>query len=340
MIVMSSDYQVLGAADVGELHDEGRDFAYDVLLGLSGVPKRLSSKYFYDEAGSALFREIMELPEYYLTRAEQSILERYAGEILRRVGEEPIDLVDLGAGDGAKTRILLDALGSHGVDATYVPIDISETAMAQLTTTLAAELPELSIEGLVSDYVDGVHWLGRHRAERRRVVLFLGSNIGNFDHPHARAFLQRLWSALRPGDYALIGFDLKKDIDRLLAAYCDSRGVTARFNLNLLHRINDRLGGDFELEAFRHYGTYNVFSGAMESYLVSQKRQSVWIEALHQRFEFDPWEPVHTEFSYKYLRTDIERLARETGFHIEAEYLDEEGYFVDSLWRVEKSERS
>jgi uncharacterized SAM-dependent methyltransferase len=140
--------------------------------------------------------------------------------------------------------------------------------------------------------------------------------------------------ALREGDQVLIGFDLKKDIDVLLRAYNDSRGVTAAFNLNLLTRINRELGGSFDLSRFRHFGTYDVFSGAMESYLVSLERQVVSIEALSQTFSFEPWEPVHTEYSYKYLRTDIHSLAENTGFTVASEHIDSSGWFVDSLWTV------
>ncbi len=331
----SAGYTVLGPDIVKDLHDPRRDFAYDVLVGLSEKPKRISSKYFYDDAGSRYFREIMALEEYYPTATEEAILRRSAKDIVApMLGGAPLNLVDLGAGDGKKTMILLEALRAAKADFTFVPIDISEGAMKQLVGTVRERMPDVRVEGLVCEYTDGVHHLARTAGERRNLVLFLGSNIGNFGRVAANAFLRKLWSALRPGDRALIGFDLKKDIEVLLAAYNDRRGVTSAFNLNLLHRINRELGGDFDVAKFRHFGTYNVFSGAMESYLVSLEPQVVSIAALDLSFAFDAWEPVHTEYSYKYLRSDIARLAKGTGFAIEAEHEDERGWFVDSLWSV------
>ena len=283
---MTESYRVLGPDDLAELHDHRRDFAYDVLVGLSERPKRLSSRYFYDDEGSRLFQQIMDSPEYYLTDAEREILETRAADILRRSMGEPFDLVDLGAGDGAKTCILLEHLLESGADVRYVPIDISEGAMRSLADSLLSRLPGLKMSGLVSEYVDGVHWLGAHAEGRAKLVLFLGSNIGNFNAGQARAFLRRLWSSLEEGDRVLMGFDLKKDIDRLLGAYNDKRGITARFNLNLLARINRELGANFDLDKFRNFGTYDVFSGAMESYLVSLEEQQVFVPAVAQKFHF------------------------------------------------------
>lgn len=335
---MSAGYRVLGPRIVKELHDPVRDFAYDVLVGLSERPKRLPSKYFYDDAGSRYFQRIMALPEYYLTDCEAEILTKHAAEMLASLASGgPLNLVDLGAGDGKKTLIVLEHLRRLGADFTFVPIDISEGAMRQLVATVRERMPEVPIEGLVCEYADGVHYLGREHGDRRNLVLFLGSNIGNFSMMQARAFLRRLWSVLRDGDHAMIGFDLKKDIEILLAAYNDSEGVTAAFNMNLLRRMNRELGASFDLDAFRHYGTYNVFSGAMESYLVSLAPQVVRLEALEQSVAFDAWEPLHTEYSYKYLRTDVDLLARDTGFTVESRFEDERAWFVDALWRVVKA---
>lgn len=336
---MTSGYTVLGPQIVEALHDPLRDFAYDTLVGLSEIPKRLSSKYFYDDRGSRFFQRIMAVPEYYPTSCEKEILERHADAIVAPFLDGPLNLVDLGAGDGAKTMILLEALRRAGADFTYAPIDISEGAMKHLVATIRERMPGVRVEGLVSEYNDGVHYLGRDRG-RKNLVLFLGSNIGNFNRVQARAFLRRLWSSLQEGDHLFIGFDLKKDIEILLAAYNDPSGVTADFNLNLLHRMNRELGADFDVESFRHYGTYNVFSGAMESYLVSLEPQVVRIDALEQSFAFDAWEPIHTEYSYKYLRSDIESLASDTGFEIVERFEDERRWFLDALWRVERGHRA
>ncbi|MGE0785648.1 MAG: L-histidine N(alpha)-methyltransferase [Sandaracinaceae bacterium] len=335
---MTAGYQVLGAEILSQLHDPARDFAHDVLVGLSERPKRISSKYFYDDAGSRYFQRIMELDEYYPTTCETEILAARAHEIISpMLGRGAFNLVDLGAGDGKKTRILMEAIQHARAEFVFVPIDISEGAMRSLVKDIGERLPGTRIEGLVCEYADGVRYLGRAHEERANLVLFLGSNIGNFNRVQARAFLRRLWSALRPGDCVLIGFDLKKDIEVLLRAYNDSHGITSAFNLNLLTRMNRELGADFDVSQFRHFGTYNVFNGAMESYLVSQAPQLVRIEALGQTFAFDAWEPMHTEYSYKYLRADIDRLALETGFSVMRQFEDDRDWFASSLWRVARA---
>jgi len=167
-------------------------------------------------------------------------------------------------------------------------------------------------------------------------VLFLGSNIGNFNGPQSRVFLRTLWNALSHGDRLLVGFDLKKEIDAMLAAYNDRGGATERFNLHLLERINEELGGRFQLEHFDHFGTYNVFTGAMESYLLSLREQDVFIGSLNKSFSFEAYEPIHTEYSFKYLPSDVEALGRETGFVVEGTFSDSREYFIDVLWRVVK----
>jgi L-histidine N-alpha-methyltransferase len=332
---MHAQYQVLRPHDVrvSETHEA---FALDVLIGLSQTPKSLPSKYFYDAKGSKLFQQITELPEYYLTKCEFEIFQDKKGEIADLIGENQFNLVELGAGDGRKTKILLEHFMEVGLDFRYVPIDICEAAVEGLIGGLDKHSPQLPIEGLVADYCDGLKWLCNMNGHRN-VVLFLGSSIGNFSYSEAREFLYGLWNALEDGDYLLIGFDLKKDIQLLERAYNDSQDVTARFNLNLLHRINRELGGNFDADQFQHYSSYNALSGAMESYLISRQEQVVDIEALNQSFSFEAWEPVHTEYSYKYLESDIASLAEETGFSIVAQLMDSKGYFVDSLWQVCKS---
>lgn len=313
------------------------ELAYEVLVGLSSTPKRLPSRYFYDDEGSRLFQAIMGLDEYYLTRCEHEILKREANTIATAI-EGPIHLVDLGAGDGAKTQLLLAALVEQKADVVYVPIDISSAAIEGVIKKMSALFPTLKIAGVVGEYTASLRWLASQRGERSNLVLFLGSNIGNFPMPEARGFLGRLWSQLRVQDRLLVGFDLKKDIEKLLAAYNDNEGVTAAFNLNLLTRINRELGANFEVGAFRHYGTYDVLAGAMKSYLVSLEHQAVHIEALQRDFTFKPWEAVQTEYSYKYLRSDVELLARDSGFEPIAHYEDSKGWFVDDLWRPRKGQ--
>ena len=333
---MGCTYKILDAKDLSSVVPYNQQFALDVLIGLSEKPKRLSSMYFYDDTGSQLFREIMALPEYYLTQCEFEIFETRSSELMDFVGDESFNLIELGAGDGTKTSLLIEQILNRQLEFQYIPIDISEAAMEILIQSMSKKFPELSTNGLVAEYFDGLKWLSQINT-RRNIVLFLGSNLGNFNKSKARVFLRSLWNALNNGDLVVIGFDLKKDIEVMLRAYNDSQGITAAFNLNLLNRINKELGGQFIVDNFRFYSSYDVFSGAIESYLVSLKSQAVFIEQLGQHFHFEAWEPIHTEYSYKFLEIDIEALARETGYRIATQLYDSRHYFVDSVWQVEKA---
>jgi L-histidine N-alpha-methyltransferase len=336
---MSATYKVLTHKDLDQVESLDQAFASDVLVGLSQIPKKLSSRYFYDERGSRLFQKIMELPEYYLTACEFDILNSQTAVFFSLIEGEFFNLVELGAGDGRKTSILLEYFIKLSCDFQYIPIDISEASMQTLSGHLNKEFPELTSKGIVAEYFDGLKWLNSMNS-KRNMVLFLGSNLGNFDKAHARAFLHNLWNALNDGDIAVIGFDLKKDINMMLKAYNDAEGITAEFNLNLLRRINRELGGDFDLNKFQFHSSYDVFTGAMESYLVSKEKQTVFIKKISQSFSFDAWEPIHTEYSYKYLESDIQELAAETGFKIEKQLYDSKKYFADSIWRVQKMDSS
>jgi L-histidine N-alpha-methyltransferase len=310
-------------------------FVRDVLIGLSGMPKRIPSKYFYDARGSHLFQQITELPEYYLTRCEFEIVDAHKNSIAEIMKSEAYNLVELGPGDARKSRVLIDHLVEKGIDFRYVPIDISSAALEGLVENMQSDFPNLTVHGLVSEYFNALNWL-KNFNHRKNLVLFLGSNIGNFNREASRVFLHSLWNSLSTGDYVLIGFDLKKDIEILLKAYNDTKGITREFNLNLLRRINEELSGDFDPGKFQHYAGYNVFSGAMESYLVSRENQVVKIQEIGQSFSFEPWEPIHTEYSYKYLESDITRLAEDTGFLLLEQFFDSKKYFTDVLWRVSK----
>lgn len=331
---MSFKYKILDPQDV-HASESHQAFALDVLLGLSHSPKSLPCKYFYDDAGNTLFQKITELPEYYLTKCEFEIFSNHKQDIVDTIGVNRFNLVELGAGDGRKTKVLIKHFIKKGLDFRYIPIDICEAAVKELVDGFDTFAPKLKMEGLVADYFDGLKWLSNAN-EQRNVVLFLGSNIGNFSHTEARVFLYSLWNSLNHNDYLLIGFDLKKDIQKLERAYNDAKGITAQFNLNLLRRINRELGGNFDLDQFQYYSSYNVFTGAIESYLVSCKEQTVHIDAVNQSFAFEAWEPVHTEYSHKYLMSEIELLAEETGFKIIQDLHDSKGHFTDSLWQVSK----
>lgn len=336
---MTSKIEVVDGQKATLAFSDHDAFALDVLVGLSEVPKSLPSKYMYDAAGSELFAKITEEPEYYLTQCELSILHSQAKNIAQRAPKEPFHLIEFGAGSYHKPSILIEEFIRQGLDFEYVPIDISKVALETLSHDLSERFPDLKVHGLITDYFTGIRWLNAHY-HRRNFVLFLGSNIGNFNRSKAHFFLRNLWNGLNDGDHVLIGFDLRKDIDLLLAAYNDRHGVTARFNLNLLTRINRELGGHFNVEQFRHFGTYNVFSGAMESYLVGMEDQTVTIDEIGRSFTFHPWEPIHTEYSYKYLESDIDLLASATGFSVEKHLHESNRYFIDSLWRVQKNNSS
>jgi len=312
-----------------------RLFADEVSDGLSSAPKTLPCKYLYDEEGSRLFKEIMELQEYYPTRCEAEILERHKGRIAAALGSRDFNLVELGAGDGAKTKILLRHFLEAGLRFNYVPIDISNSALQELRDDLRREFPGLIVQGLATEYFEGLRWLAQSYS-RTNLILFLGSNIGNFTPSESRSFLSGLWNATNGNDLVLIGFDLKKDLDTMLLAYNDHRGVTARFNINILRRINGELGGNFDLSNFEYYSTYNPTPGAIESFLISRKRQNVYIDLCGRAFSFAEWEPIHTESSYKFDRGEFNRLAWENGFEATDSFSDSRRYFADVLWRVRK----
>ncbi|MFC2166318.1 L-histidine N(alpha)-methyltransferase, partial [Acidobacteriota bacterium] len=328
-------YRVLEHRDLVSAGCFEHAFLIDVLNGLSRNPKTLSSRYFYDERGSKLFQKITQVPEYYLTNCEFDILQMHKDTFSQFMEGDPFNLIELGPGEGQKTEILIEAFLKKQLEFHYIPIDISEAAMKTLVGILNDKYSDLETKGLVAEYFDGLKWLS-NTSLRKSMVLFLGSNLGNFDKSGAKDFLRSLWNALNDGDFVVIGFDLKKDIELMLRAYNDSQGVTREFNLNLLRRINRELDGDFDLDKFHFYASYDVFTGAMESYLVSKEKQTVFLREIGQTFTFEAWEPIHTEYSYKYLEADIEELAVETGFVIEAQLYDSKKYFVDSIWRVYK----
>jgi L-histidine N-alpha-methyltransferase len=318
--------------DIGHRIQAGQ-FALDVLNGLSAEQKNLSSKYFYNERGSRLFEEIMNLPEYYLTNCEWDIFKAHKQDILAKMEGQRFQLVDLGAGDAKKTRVLLEHFYSRDADFHYVPIDINRDILEELEILLAQELPGLDTIPVVAEYFDALDWMRKNQTGRK-LVLFMGSNIGNFNKTAARAFLSEMHKALEPGDLMLIGIDLKKDPLKILRAYDDSMGITAQFNLNLLQRINDELGADFDIPSWKHYASYNPLSGAVESFLISQKKQDVFARELNKTFSFEAFEAIHTEYSYKYTLYEIAEMAKNCGFELIENLTCPDTGFIDSIWRV------
>lgn len=307
-------------------------FAKDIDHGLSQYPKMLPSKYFYDKIGDKLFQDIMAMPEYYLTRTELQILEVNKSNIIQDINpnESGFDLLELGAGDGMKTKVLLKALFVNNVNCTYKPLDISLNALTLLKGDLQREMQNLTVETIHGDYFDSLKKLKKDN-QRQKLILFLGSNIGNFTLNGATVFLSRLRENLNPGDGLLVGFDLKKDPGVILSAYNDSNGITAAFNKNLLARINKELGGNFNLNTFQHQPTYNPETGTTTSYLVSTQQQDVYLQALKRTFSFYPWESIHTEISQKFDHKTIEQMASEAHLSVKKIYTDKMQYYANYL---------
>jgi L-histidine N-alpha-methyltransferase len=308
-------------------------FDATVLAGLKRRPKRLPSAYLYDQEGSRLFQRIMALPEYYLSRAEAEILTEHAAQIAMACAGRRVVLVDLGAGDGSKTSVLLDALVEACDEVTYAPVDICAEALAALEAAHAVRHPRVPVTPFVADYAHGLAAVGKRFPGHVRVALFLGSNIGNLPPEEAVALLTAWRRALRPGDHLLLGLDLVKDPAVLQAAYDDSEGVTAAFNLNLLTRMNRELGADFEPSSFRHFARYDPRRNAMESYLVSTRDQLVRVGG--ECIGFGAWEAIHTETSCKYRESDVTFFAKLAGLSPVGWFYDSRRWFLDALLRAD-----
>ncbi len=303
--------------------------AEDVRRGLSSQPKRFLPKYFYDQLGSQLFEAICLLPEYYLTRAENEILQLYADEIVSSV-EGDTTLIEMGSGSASKTRLIIEALLRKQAELLFIPVDISASALDSSSRILLQSYPQLKVEAYAADYFAGLAELEKQQRSRT-LALFLGSNISNFDPDEALKFLHALRQVLRVGDALLLGADLKKERRVLEAAYNDALGVTAAFNLNVLARINRELGGNFDLTAFKHRAFYNEAAGRVEIYIESRRAQTVSIDQLNMAVEFGEGEHIHTENSYKYDLSDIGKLASETGFTRARTWLDSGERFSSNL---------
>jgi len=310
-------------------------FIRDVMKGLSASPKYLPSKYFYDKKGDLLFQEIMELDEYYLTRCEFKIFQNEKDELLTQFSKsgKPFDLIEFGAGDGKKTKILLEHFINQGANFAYLPIDISQNALTLLAEDLRQSFPQLDFKTLQGEYFEVLSHL-KHQPGRTKVVLFLGSNIGNFLKDLAANFLSELAHSLYPDDMLLLGVDLVKDPEIVAKAYNDKLGVTRAFNMNLLERINQELGGDFDLAGFNHFPFYDPVTGTSRSFLISNRNQTVHIARMNASFHFDSWEAMYMEHSQKYRLDELTQLANHTGFGVTKNYLDQKQYFVNGLWHV------
>jgi dimethylhistidine N-methyltransferase len=304
--------------------------ADDVERGLTATSKSLPARLFYDARGSELFEQITRLPEYYLTRTERAIFEQYADAMIAAAGSG-LAIVELGAGTAEKTEILLRAALKRQFSLTYFPVDVSSAALDIADERLAQALPRLRVEPIVADYTQGLTEL--RRISGRKLVLSIGSSIGNFDLREAAAILRRIASGLAEGDALLLGTDLVKRASVLHAAYNDAAGATAEFNLNLLERINRELGADFDLRRFRHEAVWNPAASRIEMYLVSLRDQRVRIPAIGKTIQFREGERIHTENSYKFTREMARQLLDDAGFQLQRSWCDRGQLFAVHLAR-------
>ena len=306
-------------------------FAEDVAEGLTRRPKTLPPKLFYDHAGSALFEEITGLPEYYLTRTELAILRERSGEIVSAAGPG-LSVVELGSGTAAKTCTLLQALARKQMRVPYFPVDISPTALREAQERVEAQCQQCAVRPVVADFADGFGFL--RTIPGRKLILYLGSSIGNFDPDVAINFLCAIRRELSSGDALLLGTDLVKDASILLPAYDDALGVTAEFNKNILRRINRELGANFNLDEFRHIARWNAAHSRMEIYLESLRAQSVNVNLLQLTLQLHARERIHTENSYKYTMPMVEAMLSGSGFAIQQTWFDQRKWFALHLAMV------
>ncbi len=309
-------------------------FEEDVSKGLTTFPKYLYSKYIYDKKGDKLFQDIMALPEYYLTNCEYNILEKHTAEIADAfLGPDGFDLIELGAGDGKKTKVLLRHLVAQNTNFSYLPVDISLNVLEELNASLKEELPELQIKIQQGTYLKTLENLSNY-GFRKKVIMMLGSNIGNLLHKDAIIFLKNIAGAMNAEDMLFMGFDQKKNPQTILDAYNDPTGVTEAFNKNLLVRINTELNGNFDIDNFLHWETYDPETGTARSFLVSKIDQKVIIENLNLEVHFEAWETIHTEISQKYDDSVVNWLAQEAGLKVVRTFTDSKKYYKNYIFKV------
>lgn len=311
-------------------------FEKEVAEGLSAFPKYLSSKYFYDQKGDKLFQEIMAMPTYYLTDCEFEIFETHQEAIATAFTDKNgFDLIELGAGDGKKTKILLKHLDDRGDDFTYLPIDISENVLNELQQSVEREIPGVTINPQRGTYFEVLEDIASYNS-RKKVIVVLGSNIGNLLHAQAIDFLTNINAAMGDQDILFMGFDQKKDPQTILDAYNDTEGITAAFNKNILHRINKEMDGNFNPEHFKHWAVYDPETGTAKSYLVSTKDQTIAINKLGLDIQCTAWESIHTEISQKYDDDIVQWLAEESGLEVINQFTDGRSYYKNYLFKKAK----
>jgi dimethylhistidine N-methyltransferase len=308
-------------------------FKTDIFDGLKSKPKSLPSKYFYDKKGDVLFQKIMACDDYYLTNADNEIFSQQTKELAKALNEndQAFDVLELGAGDATKTTYLLQEWKNSGANFTYYPIDISSTMIAYLEAEMPKRIPNLKVNGLTGEYLEQVQQAYKI-SNRKKIILFLGSSIGNFELHEAHNFLRKLYDEIKSGDVVLVGFDLKKNPHQILKAYNDSEGITRDFNLNLLNRINTELKANFDVAQFEHYPIYNPITGACRSFLISQKQQKVTFGD-GSIIDFQAFEAIDMELSQKFSIEDIDTIAARIGFQKKPYFFDSNTYYCNAIWK-------
>ncbi|NJN27647.1 MAG: L-histidine N(alpha)-methyltransferase [Cyclobacteriaceae bacterium] len=305
------------------------EFKNDVLQGLRALPKTLPSRYFYDAKGDVLFQHIMQVEEYYLPGCELEIIENQSKNLANKLLNRSTNwnIIELGAGDGTKTINLLRCLQQSGVNAEYTALDISPNVLEINKENVLEELPQTAFQAVPGNYYHTFYDIPKNGSHN--LILYMGSNIGNYDNVGAQIFLHWLRNGMNSQDYALVAFDLKKHPQTILKAYNDSKGYTKAFNLNLLERINRELGANFNLEQFDHYPYYEPVTGTAYSFVLSLADQEV--DVAGESFHFDKYEVIHTEISKKYSLTEIEALSKAADFAVVDHFLDQQHYYSLSL---------
>jgi L-histidine N-alpha-methyltransferase len=306
--------------------------AKEILYSLSQKKKFIHPKFFYDATGSNLFEKICSLPEYYLTRIEIEILAKIKSELSKYLAGD-YALVELGSGSSIKTRNLLEVLITKQNDLEYYPIDISNI-LKDSSINLHDEYHNLRITGIIDQYETGLEFI-RHLDHKEKIIMFLGSSLGNFDPKNGTEFLKKIRSSMRRSDLFLLGIDLVKDVTILENAYNDSKGVTANFNLNLLSRINQELGATFDQDKFEHVAIFNKKQKRIEMYLRSRVKHQVFVSVIDLLLKFKKGELIHTEYSYKYTIPQIKKMAQKTGFKPIQIWTDKKNYFALVLFTVD-----
>ncbi len=318
------------------MENKNSTFEKEILAGLLSNPKSLPSKYFYDKRGNEIFDEIMNLDEYYVTSCEYEILNTYKEEFLKLFSSQfskEFQLIELGAGDASKTKLLIAHFIKGFNNFSYSPIDLSSDSINNLKNSLDSEFPTLQVNEFVLDYFEALDSINKDSNGASKIIMLLGSSLGNLSKAELKKFLMELHERLKEKDFVLFGFDLKKNPYTILNAYNDHSGVTSDFNLNLLNRINKELDADININGFYHYPNYDPVSGKAKSYLISKFAQEVYLKRVKTKITFRKHEPIFMEVSKKFNTNEIESLANNSGFYVYKNFFDKINFYCNSVWK-------